>query len=333
MHIHLSKNILERFPLLARFFHGYGTWVIFDIPIILGSFVLALLGRAFTANLDLRSGLLFTLLVLGAFLYANQLMGIYRRYWSYATIHDVIALFAASSMATAAVMIAELFFAPRPLPFSVVIVGGFFSFAGMTAIRLRRRLFSGTKLALRNSLARLIAQGTPTLIVGAGESGQMLAFHMQMRPSGLGYHLVGFVDDDPEKIGKFLHGVPVFGPCERLPIIAAQRKVELIVLAIHNVEQERRRALIDLCLATDARVRILPDPLSSLISRDEPLPLRKVTAQDLLGRSPRKVAPQPIRCLLAGRRVLITGACGSIGAELARQVLAVGPEQLILLDN
>lgn len=333
MRIYLSKSLVHSVPYVSRFFRGYGTWIIFDIPVILTAFFLALFARAVTARLDIRAGLLFTFFVLAAFLFANFIMGNYRRYWSYAAAHDVIPLFAASSMATAAILIVELFMAPRPLPFSVVIVGGFFSFVGMAAIRYRRRLFSGTRWALRNSLLRLLADGKPTLIVGAGESGQALAFHMQMSATGRPYHLVGFLDDDPEKIGKIIHGLPVLGNCEDIQELARRRKIELIILALHNVDASRLRQLIDAAIETEAQIRLLPDPLSTLASAPGLPALRQVSIEDLLGRQTLEVDLTLAYAMLRGRRIAVTGAAGTIGSGLARQLLAAQPAQLLLLDN
>ena len=333
MRFYLTGYLTHRVPLLTRLFRGYGTWVLFDIPIILAAFVLALFGRAFTTELDLTAGLLFTFFVLAAFLLANHLLGVYRRYWSYAAAHDVIPLFGAACAATGSILLVELFLTPRPLPYSVVVAGGFFAFAGMTAIRYRRRLFSGTRWALRSSLLRLLADGAPTLILGAGESGQALAFHIETHAAGQPYHLLGFLDDDPEKIGKIIHGLPVLGRCEQVVEIAGSHKVELIVIAIHNIPRNQMRRLLDRCMQTSAQIRLLPDPLSTLETSVALPVLREVTLDDLLGRQPLQVDVLPACALLRGQRVLITGAAGSIGSELARQVLRAGPAQLLLLDN
>lgn len=333
MRFYLSRQLVDHFPGLARIFRGYGTWVIFDIPVILLAFLIALLGRAITTELDIVAGLMFTLFVLAAFLSANHIMGNYLRYWSYAAAHDVVPLFAAASMATAVILFVELFMSPRPLPFSVVIVGGFFAFVGMTVIRYRRRLVSGTRWALRNSMLRLLADGTPTLIIGAGESGQALAFHMQMTASGRPYHLVGFLDDDPDKLGKIIHGLPVLGRCDQVQEIAGQRKAELIIIALHNISATRLRQLIDACMATSAQIRLLPDPLSTLISTPSLPALRQVSVEDLLGREAWQIDMTAVNAILRGRRVAVTGAAGSIGSELARQLLNAEPSQLLLLDN
>jgi len=333
MKFYMTRYLIGRFPKLSRIFRGYETWMIFDIPIILGGFALALIFRSFTANVDFGSGLLFSLIIVLTFLLANWLFGIYRRYWSYAVAHDAIALGMASGLATIAVLLADILFQPHPVPVSVVLVGGFFALVGQLLIRYRRRIFSGTRWALRNSLYRVLGQGTRTLIIGAGELGQALAFQMTMTPAGRSHYLIGFLDDDAAKIGKIIHGLPVCGSCDQVTQLVPQHKVALIIIALNNVGKERLQKLIDQCIDTDAQVRLLPDMFSMLNGSANPVPLREITVNDLLGRPSHKTAPALSDSFLTGGRILITGACGSIGSELARQILDARPARLMLLDN
>ncbi len=333
MRLHLSKTLLQRIPGLSRLFHGYETWILVDIPIILGAFLLALLLRSITANVDLLTGALFSFAIVLAFLVANVAFGIYRRYWSYASVSDAVALMGASTLATTVVLAGALLLQPRPVPVSTVLMGGFFALSGQLVARYRRRMFSGTRWALRNSLARLISDGTPTLILGAGESGQSLAHHLQMTGAGAGYRLLGFLDDDPNKVGKIIHGLPVLGRCDQVQELVEQHQVELVVIAIHNIPKSRFRQLVDRCMETQARIRILPDPLASIQVRVDAPWLREVAVTDLVGRTPHHIPKEPIQAMLQGRTVLVTGACGSIGSELARQILDAAPARLILLDN
>ena len=162
-------------------------------------------------------------------------------------------------------------------------------------------------------LLHLLADGKPTLILGAGESGQALAFHIQMSAAGRAYYLAGFLDDNPDKIGKLIHGLPVLGTCDQVAEIARSRAIELIIIAIHNIPPAKLHQLIDRCMQTPAQIRLLPDPLSTL-ERSAALPaLREVTLDDLLGRQPLRVDVDPAWALLRGRRVLVTGAAESQG--------------------
>jgi FlaA1/EpsC-like NDP-sugar epimerase len=333
MKLYFSREILRSVPGLAGIFRGFGTWMIFDIPVVLGAYGLALLARSITADVNLTTGLIFTFLVTAAFMSANKLFGVYRRYWSYAAAHDALALVSASTVATLLIGLINFFLEPRPLPSSVVLVGGVFALLGQLAIRYRRRMFSSFRWALRNSLFRLISDGAPTLIVGAGESGQALAYKLQMGPQSQQYRVVGFVDDDANKQQYTIHGLPVLGNCLQIPLLAERHGVELIIIAIHNAEPPRLRELVDLCMQTHAQIRFAPDSLSTLNGKAKVAPLRDVTIQDLLGRPPHAIDSGQVADLIQGRRVLVTGACGSIGSELVRQIRQIGPARLILLDN
>jgi FlaA1/EpsC-like NDP-sugar epimerase len=307
--------------------------MVFDIPVVLGAYWLALLARSITANVNLTTGIIFIFLVAAAFMSANKIFGVYRRYWSYAAAHDALALVSASTVATLLVAGINMLLDPRPLPSSVVVVGGVFAMLGQLAIRYRRRMFSSFRWALRNSLFRLISDGTPTLIVGAGESGQALAYKLQIGPQSQELRLVGFVDDDLSKQQRTIHGLPVLGRCTQIPELTAQLGVQLIILAIHNADSPRLRELVDLCMQTDAQIRFAPDALSTLSNKTRVAPLRDVTIQDLLGRPPHAIDSGQVQHLIQGRRVLVTGACGSIGSELVRQIAQIGPARLLLLDN
>lgn len=330
---YLSHRLLQKFPLLARTFRGYRTWILFDVPVVLGAYLLALLARSWTtAAIDLVTGAAFTIFVALAFVGANLLFGVYKRYWSYATAQEALTLFSASALATMLVALMDYFIQPRPLPMSVVFVGGFFALAGQLAIRYRRRLFHGFIWQLRHSLAILLSDGTPTLIVGAGESGQALAFKLQMEARARNYRLVGFLDDDPGKLGHLIHGLPILGTCDELIPVVEETEAELIIVAIHNTEIGRLRHILDMALQTDAQIRYAPDSLAAVDPSAGSTAMREFSIVDLLRRQNAVPPETDIGAALQGRRVLITGAGGSIGAELARQILPHEPEALLLLD-
>ncbi|MDI7277741.1 MAG: nucleoside-diphosphate sugar epimerase/dehydratase, partial [Anaerolineae bacterium] len=168
-------------------------------------------------------------------------------------------------------------------------------------------------------------------IVGAGQAGQLLAWRLQSQKEGETYQVVGFADDDPAKEGMQVHGRPVLGGRGAIPRLVAERRVDLIVIAIHNIAGDDFRQLLGICQSSGARVKILP-ALSELMAGQAPA-MRDVAAEDLLGRHPVQIDHGACRALLAGRSVLVTGAAGSIGAELCRQVAGFGPQRLLLLDN
>ena len=161
----------------------------------------------------------------------------------------------------------------------------------------------------------------------------MLAWRLQTQEEGSRYHIVGFVDDDPAKQGMRVHGRKVLGGRQAIADIVQQERVELIVIAIHTISGQNFRDILSLCQSTAARVKTLPDVFQSLESLSDAALLRDVTIGDLLGRQPASVDYRACHALLAGEVVLVTGAAGSIGSQLCRQIVQFGPRLLLMLDN
>jgi FlaA1/EpsC-like NDP-sugar epimerase len=171
------------------------------------------------------------------------------------------------------------------------------------------------------------------LIIGAGESGQFLARQLQTHSQRHRYELVGFVDDDPAKLGLRLHGVSILGDRQAILQLVAERKVGLIIITIHNIPGSTLREILSICLNSQAQVKIQPDFLKLMDNPKEALPLRDITPTDLLGRQPHQIDETACRELIWGKVILVTGAAGSIGSELCHQLLNFQPRQLLMLDN
>jgi len=169
------------------------------------------------------------------------------------------------------------------------------------------------------------------LMVGAGDAGQMLVREMQRTPTGM--IPVGYVDDDPVKTGSRIHGVKVWGTVAELPEIVAKRSVDEVVIAVPSAEPNQIRRFVDLCELTGRSFSILPGIAEVLSGEAHLSQVREVRVEDLLGREPVVMELPSVRADLNGLTVLITGAAGSIGAELARQVALHGPAKLVLLDQ
>jgi FlaA1/EpsC-like NDP-sugar epimerase len=168
------------------------------------------------------------------------------------------------------------------------------------------------------------------LLVGAGEAGQMLVHEMLRSP--IGYRPLAFVDDDPFKRGTTAHGLEVVGSTHELPAVVASLEPDEIVIAIPSATPEQLRGVVERCELTQVSFKILPgihDVLMGDASMDH---LREIRLEDLLGRTPVQLQLPELALELAGCTVLITGAAGSIGAELSRQVALHSPRRLILAD-
>lgn len=184
----------------------------------------------------------------------------------------------------------------------------------------------------RGGIRPVAQSGTRTLIIGAGEAARVLVGDMQQDARHT-YAPVGLLDDDPAKRGRRLLNVKVYGPIQELKRFAQQLDAELIVFAIFDISEERKRAIMELCVSTGIRVMAAPSPKELReVGEGVSQRLRSVDINDLLGREPVLLDDSGVRTFLRGRRVLVTGGGGSIGGELCRQIAAMEPEKLVLLD-
>lgn len=264
----------------------------------------------------------------------NHLFRIYHRMWRYASAGEIVVIAAAVATSTALLTLADLLWpGRRPVPLSVVLMMGLFAFVGFVSVRYRRRVWTGAQWRWRALRGEFPPARTRVLIVGAGEAGQLLAWRFLNQKEGEGYQLVGFVDDDPEKHGMRIHGLPVLGDRHAIPQLVVRHQVDLIVLAMYNISGDDFQAILDICERTGAIIKVLPNVFDFLQKHEGLAPLRDVTAEDLLGRKPVEIDRDACRDLLAGKTVLVTGAAGSIGSELCRQILSFSPNLLLMLDN
>ncbi|HUY74129.1 MAG TPA: polysaccharide biosynthesis protein [Candidatus Dormibacteraeota bacterium] len=322
---------------LARSLRRHLPWVVIDAPIVALSFYAALLLRfTYASSGAQRAALhgvtLAILPVIALYLVSNYVWGLDRRVWRYATAPEVIAILVSVATATILGLVIDAaigFSGVRPLPLSLIGVGGFFSFCGMVAVRYRFRLLRG----LRRTQKGALDERRPALIYGAGEAGQFLAWRLLTERDGRSYRMIGFIDDDRSKHGLSIHGIRVLGGRRDLPRLVQAHSVELIILAISNIAGEDLRAIISAAQETTAQIRIVPN-LYDLVSDPTTHPLlREVRVEDLLGRQPAMIDVDACERVLANKTVLVTGGCGSVGSELCRQIVAFEPVHLVVYDN
>lgn len=312
----------------------YLLWGLADALIVVVSVLLAWLVRSLDTTIApvalARFGLMAVVVCYGV----NYLAGLYQRIWRYASADEVLAIFGAVAASAAVLTFADIVWtAPRRLvPLGVVWLTIFFACVGFVGIRYRSRLWTGLEWRLRAVQGEFNSPRARVLIVGAGEAGQLLAWRFKNQREGRLYEVVGFVDDDPKKHGLRLHGRPVLGDREAISTLAARYQVDLIAIAMYNISGADFRAIVDLCEGTTAGIKVIPN-VFDLIERPNTQPIRDVTIEDLLGREMVEVDEAACRKLVAGKTVLVTGAAGSIGSELCRQIYGFGPTHLLALDN
>jgi len=253
--------------------------------------------------------------------------GLHRGWWRHAGVSDLVALIEAVTVSSGLAL--ALLYASGNLlglPRSVLVLDW-----GVAVL-----LFGGGRFAVRSIReGRLLAwpssRGTPTLIVGAGEAAERLV--RQCRRAEDGLFPVGLVDDDPDKQGMRLHGVPVLCTTRDLQQAVRRTGARLIVIAIPSASREVMQRLVHECMATEVEFKIVPSWRELMDGRAKMGQIRDVKIEDLLGRTPVELDLGPVRRDLHGKVVLITGGAGSIGAELARQVASFAPRRLVLLDQ
>ena len=261
--------------------------------------------------------------------------GVYFRIWAQTSGHSMDIIVQAVSVATLISLVIDYVIHPHPLPLSVVLVSNALSASGFVLVRYRSRLLRGFVTRWRAIWRQdQLSAGarTNTLVVGAGEAGQTLALRMQYRFPNKMFKIIGFVDDDPKKQGKFIEGRPVLGRREDVPMLAERYNVDLIVVAIHNIDGPNFRRILEYCQNTKARITVVPNVFALMNARYSSELLRDVEPEDLLGRKlitrHEAVDLSPV----TDKVILVTGAAGSIGSELCRQLCSFDPKKLILLD-
>lgn len=257
----------------------------------------------------------------GAFWY----FGLYRGIWRFASIPDLMRIFKAVASglllaATASFILTRLEHVPR----SVFVIDGI----------LLVLLLGGPRFLYRWAKDRHLyaKDGMRALIVGAGRAGEMLARDL-LRDASSPYRPVAFVDDDPGKRGTEIHGVPVAGDCEALPVVVADLGIDLVLIALPAATSRQIRRVVEICESTGLPFRTLPRTQDILSGRVSLKDLRDVKIEDLLGREPVQLDWQAITRGTQGKTILVTGGGGSIGSELCRQVAPLEPARLIVFER
>jgi FlaA1/EpsC-like NDP-sugar epimerase len=258
-------------------------------------------------------------------LLANYLLGLYAQMWRYASVQEARRVVLSGLLAGVFVVGTGFVFSPRPLPMSVLIAGPGLSLFGFGAIRFQSRLFGFRRREAAEQSSRL-------LVVGAGEAGAMIVKDILENPS-LGLDPVAFVDDAPRKLRISLRGVQVMGPIGDIPTLAGRLFVDEVLFAIPSASGDVVRRVAVLCEEANLPLRVLPSKRDIVSGRVTARDIRDLRIEDLLGRGEVETDLASVAAMLRGKRVLVTGAGGSIGSEIARQVAAFEPSALLLLDH
>jgi FlaA1/EpsC-like NDP-sugar epimerase len=336
----IGERLLGPVDRLQRAFHRSppafrrGAAMLVDALIVIESFAVALLFR-FAGKVPgdfwlmfwpfaLFSALAFVLLLNGN--------GVYQSILRYTGIYQGVRVLSATAMAAGGLFIAVFAIGPwgfgimkevNPVPLSVPLIGSVLAYVQLVAVRLYPRVFYEMSL-------REVGRRTRTVIVGTGEPGVALAGHI-WRTAASRAQVVGFISQSPEEVGRHIEGAPVLGVVQDLEDLIAQHGIDQVIIAMPQAGREEMDWIWRTSIRASAEVKVMPD-LGEYLAEGA-IKLRELQIEDLLGRESVDIDLDALSDYINGKRVLVTGAGGSIGKELSRQISRLGPAKLVLLDR
>jgi FlaA1/EpsC-like NDP-sugar epimerase len=310
-----------------------GAAMLVDGAIVIESFAIALLFR-FNGNVVppfWNTFWPFAIFAALAFVLLLNESGVYQSILRYTGIYQSVRVASATAIAAGGLFITAFAVGPEglgittfhPVPLSVILAGAVLAYLQLVAVRLYPRVFY--ELSLRE-----VGRKTRAAIVGTEESGVALAGHI-WRSAAMETQVVGFVSESPEEVGRHIERVPVLGVAEDLEGLISRHGLDQVIIAKPQASREEMDRIWRACIEAGAEVKVMPD-LGEFLAQGA-IKLRELQIEDLLGREPVDIDLDVLSGYINGKRVLVTGAAGSIGKELSRQISRLGPARLILLDR
>src|SRR5919112_599113 len=335
----MGERLLRVVDRLQRAFHRSppafrrGAAMLVDALIVIESFAVTLIVRVagdaetpfwpFFWPFAVFSALAYVLLL-------NE-TGVYRSILRYTGIYQGVQVLSATAIAAGGLFLAVFCVGPwgfgfmgrNPVPLSVPLVGSVLAYVQLVAVRLYPRVFY--ELSLRE-----VGRRTRVAIVGTGEPGVALAGHI-WRTAAAETQVVGFVSDSRVEVGRRVESAPVLGVVEDLQDLISQHGVDQVIIAKPQASREEMDWIWRTSIRASAEVKVMPD-LGEFLAEGA-IKLRELQIEDLLGREPVDIDLEALSGYINGKRILVTGAGGSIGKELSRQISRLGPAKLVLLDR
>lgn len=304
--------------------------ILFDIVIFFSSFTISFFLRG-----QLQQGLLpqysayfieYALIIIAVKLLSFLLFGIYRKIWKYASLRDFLTI-VLSLVSSSAVMVLIFYIVGAPyFPRSILVIDFLVTITLIVGSRFSVRMFNEMRFG------RISIRKKRTLIVGAGNAGELVVREI-IRQRDSEYIPVGFLDDDKAKIGRQLHGIKVFGGTDEIKKYIDKLAVDEIIIAIPSASGAVRKNITFKAKEAGVICKTLPTLYEIIDGKAHLYQLRDIRIEDILGRKPVEINYGQLLSQLEGKPILITGAGGSIGSELCRQVIRFKPSNLILVDH
>lgn len=308
--------------------------VLFDIIIFFSSFTISFylrgqLGIRGLEGLPLQYTTYFiwyTLIIIAVKLLSFILFGIYRKIWKYASFRDFLTIVKSLALSSAFMVFIFYIIEAPYFPKSILIIDFLLTLILIVGSRFSVRMFNEMKFG------SIYTRRKRTLIVGAGDAGEMIVREM-IRQKDSEYVPVGFLDDDKAKIGHQIHGLKVFGKTDEVKKFIKKLAIDEIIIAIPSASGEVRKNITFKAKEEGIFCKTLPSLYEIIDGKAHLHQIRDIRIEDILGRKPVNLNYSQLLDQLEGKSILITGAGGSIGSELCRQVIRFKPSNLILVDH
>jgi FlaA1/EpsC-like NDP-sugar epimerase len=317
--IRFAQIILRRNAWFAAWFQG---------SLVLISLVLAWL-LTFDFSLPHRQMLLTVAPVLVVIrLAVIARFGLLHGWWRYVSVEDVIELIKADLLGTAVFfLMIRYVFVITVFPVSVYVLEALLTATLLIGVRVLSRLLAES---FRQDQALARSTRKVVVVIGAGRAAEVVLRQLKQD----GYQVLACVDDDPTKVGLKIHGVPVRGTADQLPRLFESREEEYeVIIAVPSATGAQMRRFVEICEKTGRRYRTIPTLRELIAGEILVKQLREVHLEDLLGREPVRLDIEAVRAKITGNVVMVTGAAGSIGSEICRQILECAPAKLVCLDQ
>ena len=251
--------------------------------------------------------------------------GLLKGWWRYTDLDDAIAILKAIAVGSVAFVVSMRFvLGNHAFPRTIYVLEPALSALFLGGARLFSRVLAES-VSSESHVCREV------ILIGAGAAAEMTLREIA-RP-GSGCRAVACVDDDPSRIGMNIHGIPVLGAVDDLPLIAAKFKVSEVLIAVPSATAEQMQRFVAICGKAKVQFRLAPSLFGILNGRNDLDQGHEIPSEDLLGRAPVEIDLELVRKQIAGKTVLVTGAAGTIGSELCGQILECGPDTLLCLDH
>lgn len=321
--LRFGKHVVEHWKIIAVFL------AIYDFVAVCAAYFLALLVRFDFSYSSInpeytQSYNQFILPMAAVSVLIFFLFGMYRGMWRFASFSELIRAFFGSLVSSAlhTVLITTLV---CRMPISYYLLGAGFQGVFLIAIRFSYRLINILKKRSEPM------DGKRVMLIGAGSAGQLILKDMS-RAAEIKDKVVCIIDDNPNKHGRYLNGVPIIGGREEILSAVEKYRIDEIFFAIPKASVQQKRDILNICSETGCKLRQLPAMYQFVTGEISVSAMKDVAIEDLLGREPIKADLKEVFEYIHGKVVLVTGGGGSIGSELCRQIAAHGPKQLIIFD-